>query len=154
MVQENKTPTTSYHKADTIMWLQNKRTALDPELTENEPLQAVRLYKPQPIYTLTQLCRKTTLLCWDLLPHLNPTELVWDLLKKFRIKMFPLFTYRLWKKWHASLSEITNEKWINGYNHVKKPEHEIMEEATGNTPNIRTDGSDEERQCHTCSQDS
>jgi hypothetical protein len=52
MVQESKTPTTSYHKADTIMWLQNNRTALDPELTENEPLQGVRLYKPQPIYTL------------------------------------------------------------------------------------------------------
>jgi hypothetical protein len=33
------------------MWLQNNKTALDPEFTENEPLQAVRLYKPRPIYT-------------------------------------------------------------------------------------------------------
>lgn len=40
-----------------------------------------------------------------------------------------------------------NEKWINGCNHVKKTEDEIVEEATGNTPNIRTDGRDEESQC-------
>jgi hypothetical protein len=51
MEQENKTPTTSYHKADAILWLQNSKTALDPEFTETEPLQAVRLYKPQPTYT-------------------------------------------------------------------------------------------------------
>jgi hypothetical protein len=53
---------------------------------------------------------------------------------------------QLRKKWCASLSEITNEKWINGCNHVKKTEDEIMEEVTGNTPNIRRDGSDEESQ--------
>lgn len=32
------------------MWLQNNKTALESEFTENDPLQAVRLYKPQPIY--------------------------------------------------------------------------------------------------------
>jgi hypothetical protein len=45
------------------------------------------------------------------------------------------------------VSEITKEKWINGCNHIKETEDEIMEEASGNTTNIGTDGSDEESQC-------
>lgn len=75
MVQEIKLPLLH------ITRLQNNKTAHDPEFTVNEPFQAVRLYKPKPIYTPA-----TTVL--HLFPHhcdLNATELVIYLNKKLRL---------------------------------------------------------------------
>jgi hypothetical protein len=46
-VLENKPPTISSRESDIIMWLQNNKSAVDPELTKNELLQTMRFYKLQ-----------------------------------------------------------------------------------------------------------
>ncbi|XP_026821732.1 uncharacterized protein LOC113560174 [Rhopalosiphum maidis] len=131
-VKKEKTPTTSWRKAQIVEWLESKGEEIDPnQLTKND-LEIVDRLKPRyNAYIIDEMAKDAGKMVLRLPPYhceLNPIELVWSMVKSYvKSNNTTYKTIDVKHLLHQAIDRVKPEDWQSFIRHVKDEEQKFWD---------------------------
>lgn len=129
--QLNQAPNSNSLKGDMVKWLRERNITFTDTMLKPELYELIKLYKPQyktyKIDTILAEQGHSVLRLPPYHPYLNPTEMIWSILKERVVKWNPSFSITAVQELVQTIcSEITSEDWTACVNHCKQAEESYM----------------------------